>query len=268
MIPVLFKIGPIPINSYGLLLVCGFFNAYFLLKKEFKVRGIPEEFASTMVTIGMLSAIVGSRVFHVLEHPAAYMGSLQNFLKIFKGSGFSWYGGFVFAAIAILWAARRKNIDWATLVDGAAPALAIGYGFGRVGCFLSGDGCYGPPCAALGLNWSAPFCMAFPNGGVPTTDLVFNTPVFEIAGSIVLFAYLMYMRTRITTHALLFAQMIIIHAVMRFGIEFVRINPPLALGMSQAQWLSLACVGLGVYLIKIGPTIDVPVPAKKKSKKR
>jgi len=267
MIPVLFKIGPIPINSYGMLLVLGFFNAYFLLKKEFKVRGIPEDFASTMITVGMLSAIVGSRIFHVLEHPAAYMGSLSNFLKIFKGSGFSWYGGFVFTAIAILWVAHRRNISWPTLIDASAPALAIGYGFGRVGCFLAGDGCYGRPCGAFDLHWPVPFCMAFPNGAVPTEKIVINTPLIELAGAIALFAFLQYMRRRLQTPARLFALMLVIHAIMRFAVEFVRVNPKLALGLSQAQWVSIAGVCIGAWLIWLGPRLNVPEPEKKKKKR-
>lgn len=262
MIPVLFKIGPIPINSYGLLLVCGFFNAYFLLKREFKVRGIDENFASTMVTVGMLSAIVGSRLFHVLEHPSVYVGSLQGFLKIFKGSGFSWYGGFVFAATAILWTARRRGIQWRTLVDAQAPALAIGYGFGRIGCFLSGDGCYGQPCASLDLSWPAPFCMAFPHGAVPTKVAVVNTPIIELAGALLLFGYLQYMRRRVKTPTWLFAQMLLIHALMRFSVEFIRLNPKLALGLSQAQWVSIAGVCIAGWLFWLGPRLRAPEPEK------
>jgi phosphatidylglycerol---prolipoprotein diacylglyceryl transferase len=270
MIPVLFKIplpfsilgfDAIPINSYGLLLVCGFFNAYFLLKKEFKFRGVDEQFASTVITIGMLSAIIGSRLFHVLEHPAAYTGSWHNFIKIFKGSGFSWYGGFVFAATSIIWTARRRGIHWTTMVDATAPAIAIGYGFGRMGCFLAGDGCYGRACTALDLDWHTPLCMAFPSGAVPTRELVLNTPLIELAGAILLFTYLQLIRRRLKTPTLLFAQMVIIHSVLRFVIEFVRVNPKLALGLSQAQWVSIVGVGIGCWLLWYGPRIKQPEPA-------
>ncbi|MBI5529266.1 MAG: prolipoprotein diacylglyceryl transferase [Deltaproteobacteria bacterium] len=277
MIPVLFKIplpfsifgfDAIPINSYGLLLVLGFFNAFFLVRREFRERGIDEEFASTVITLGMFSAIIGSRVFHVFEHLGAYKGA--NFWKIFSGSGFSWYGGFVFAAIAILWAAHRRGIRWTDMVDTTAPAIAIGYGFGRVGCFLAGDGCYGQPCASLDLHWPVPFCMAFPKGAVATKVAVINTPIFELIGAIALFAYLQYIRSRVKTPTYVFAQMVIIHAVMRFLVEFIRVNPKLALGLSQAQWVSIAGLAIGGFLLWYGPHIKVPEPepAKKKKKKQ
>lgn len=265
MIPVLFRIplpfqilgsDSIPINSYGLLLVCGFFNAFFLVRREFRERGVPEEFASTVITIGMLSAIIGSRLFHVFEHLDAYHGA--NFWKIFKGSGFSWYGGFVFAATSLLWTSHRRGIHWTTMVDATGPAIAIGYGFGRVGCFLAGDGCYGRPCGAFDLQWPAPFCMAFPHGAVPTKVAVINTPILEVAGAIALFVYLMHMRKRIKTPGILFAHMVIIHAVMRFSVEFIRVNPKLALGLSQAQWVSIAGMAIGLGLLLICPRIKVP----------
>ncbi|MDD5712786.1 MAG: prolipoprotein diacylglyceryl transferase [Smithellaceae bacterium] len=266
MWPVLFKIGPMPVNSYGLLLVCGFFCGYLLCRREFKYHGFPADFAATFVSLAMISAIVGSRLFHVLEHLDEYSG--RRWVNIFAGSGFSWYGGVVLVIITTIWYARKRGIHWATFIDAASPACAIGYGFGRIGCFLSGDGCYGQPCARLGLSWPAPLCMAFPTGAIPTSEIVFNTPLIELAGAILLFGHLQYMQRRIKAPVVLFAQMLIIHSVMRFAVEFIRLNPPLALGLSQAQWLSIAGVGIGAYLIKLSPSIQIPVEKKKFSKKR
>jgi len=271
MIPVLFRIGPIPINSYGLMLVIGFISGYFLLTAEFKRRSIPVDFASTEVTLGMIGAIIGSRIFHVFEHLDDY--SWDNFGALFKGSGFSWYGGFVLVAILVLGTARAKKISLASLVDASSPATAIGYAFGRIGCFLSGDGCYGHSCASLGISLPAPFCMAFPKGAVPTSEVVFNTPVVESLLAFLTFGYLMVARNYIKRPAGLFAQFLIIHAVLRFAIEFVRNNPDMGAGLTQAQWVSIFAAAGGVILWFAGPKIPVPVPAaaakqpQKRSKK-
>jgi phosphatidylglycerol---prolipoprotein diacylglyceryl transferase len=271
MIPVLFKIGPVPINSYGLMLVIGFICAYFLLVREFRQRGVDEDFASTEITVGMIGAIVGSRIFHIMEHLDSY--SLANPAKFFIGSGFSWYGGFVLAAILIIWTGRKKGIHWATLMDASAPAIAIGYGFGRIGCFLSGDGCYGLPCKDLGLSLPIPLCMAFPKGAVPTSEIVLNTPLFEVAGAVLTFSYLMLARRWVKTPTWLFAQFVIIHAILRFAVEFVRQNPKFWLGFSQAQWVSIGGLAIGAALLWYGPRIKVPEPriespSKKPGKKK
>ncbi|MDD5712785.1 MAG: prolipoprotein diacylglyceryl transferase, partial [Smithellaceae bacterium] len=256
MMPVLFKIGPMPINAYGFCFVLGFFAGYFLVAREFKRRGLPDDFASTVLIIGMVSAIVGSRVFHILEHLDEYAG--ESLINIIKGAGFSWFGGLILSITTTIYAARRQKIHWTHILDGCSPAVVIGYAFGRMGCFLSGDGCYGQPCATLGLSWPAPLCMAFPNGASPTTEVVLNTPIIEIAGALLLFVYVQIMVTRLKTPTMLFAQMIIIHSVERFIVEFIRINPPLALGLSQAQWISIAGVGIGIFFIRLGPHITVP----------
>ncbi|MFA6033132.1 MAG: prolipoprotein diacylglyceryl transferase [Myxococcota bacterium] len=269
MIPVLFRIGPIPINSYGLMLVTGFIFGYFLLSWEYRDRGVSVDFASTEITLGMIGAIVGSRIFHVLEHLDAY--SLDHIERLFKGSGFSWYGGFVMVSILVLWYAHRKGIRWTTVVDATSPGTAIGYGFGRIGCFLSGDGCYGEPCSVLHLTWPAPFCMAFPNGAVPTSEVVLNTPIIEVFGAVFTFAVLMLLRRPLIKRpASLFAVFVIMHGIMRFMIEYVRLNPKFG-PFSQAQWVSICAVAIGVWLLARPPAPD-PEPAlvqgKKKNKKR
>ncbi|MBI5525684.1 MAG: prolipoprotein diacylglyceryl transferase [Deltaproteobacteria bacterium] len=266
MAPVLFKIGPFPFHAYGTSLVLGFFAGYLLLRRDFRERGVPPDFAAVVLVGGMFTGIVGSRVFHVIEHLGDYRG--QKIGNVLLGSGFSWYGGFLLTAVTMILLARRRNIHWSTLIDAASPALIVGYGFGRIGCLIAGDGCYGKACEALGLGWPIPLCMAFPKGAVPMTTVVLNAPLFEIAGAAALFVFLQLMRRRITTPAGLFALMLIIHAVMRFLIEFVRINPKLAIGLTQAQWVSIIGVGLGIWLMKKGPEINVPVPRKKFSKKR
>jgi len=267
MIPVLFKIGPVPINSYGLMLVIGFLTAYWLLEREFKRRGMPVDFASTEITLGMIGAIVGSRLFHIFEHMEDY--SLSDPARFFTGSGFSWYGGFVMAAILILWFGYKKGIRWTELCDASSPAIAIGYGIGRIGCFLSGDGCYGLPCSELGLNLPIPFCMSFPKGSVPTDEIVFNTPILETMGALFIFGYLMLVRKRVTAPAGIFARFIALHGVFRFTFELVRQNPKIALGLTQAQWVSLAIISVGILLLIYPPKAPVEKTAKsRKSGKR
>jgi phosphatidylglycerol:prolipoprotein diacylglycerol transferase len=261
MIPVLFKIGSIPVTSYGVMLALGFMCAYFLLGYEFKRRGIPEEFASTEILLGLIGAFIGARLFHLLDHPGSLSG--MNLISIIRNMGNSWYGGLIFASAFILYAGYKKKISLTALMDASAPAIAIGYGFGRIGCFLSGDGCYGEPCSKLGLNWPAPLCMPFPNGSDPTADIVLNTPIIEAGGALITFIILMMLRNRLEKPAALFGVFLVIHGIMRFAIEIVRINPSVGFSMSQAQWISFFIIAAGLYLIA-GKALPEPVIVKEK----
>ncbi len=261
MIPVFFKIGSIPVTSYGVMLALGFICAYLLLGYEFKRRGIPEEFASTEILLGLIGAFIGARLFHFLDHPGSLSG--MNLISAIRNMGSSWYGGLIFASAFILYAGYRKKISLTSLMDASAPAIAIGYGIGRIGCFLSGDGCYGEPCSRLGLDWPAPFCMSFPNGSVPTADIVLNTPIIEAGGALITFIILMLLRDKLRKPAALFGVFLIIHGIMRFAIEIVRINPSVGFSMSQAQWISFLIVAAGLYLIA-GKALPEPVMVKEK----
>ncbi len=266
MIPTLFKLGPIALHSYGLCLALGLIVGNFLMYKELKRRGLPEDFAGTTITLAAIFGIIGARIFDILEHPEGFMA--HPWKTLLSGAGLTWYGGFIFATVAIYIASRRRGIPWWPLVETTVPGLAIGYGFGRLGCLLSGDGCYGVGCSA-GLP--SPLCMAFPNGIVPTTEVVYNTPLWEIFGAIGTFAYIWAIREKVTRPPGLFLRFLVVHGVLRFAVEFVRRNPKLVWGLSQAQVIYLAIVAVGLagltYMAK-HPETATAEPVRVEAKQR
>ena len=127
--------------------------------------------AEMLIAIPCLTGIVGAKLYHVLETPAIFFAHpLQELLSPY---GFAWFGGLLAGFAAFVWVGRRQKITLLTLLDAGSPAAALGYGIGRIGCFLSGDGDYGIPT-------SLPWGMSFPDGLVPTTQRVHPTPLYEL----------------------------------------------------------------------------------------
>jgi len=127
--------------------------------------------AEMLIAIPCLAGIVGAKLYHVLETPATFFAHpLQ---ELFSPYGFAWFGGLLAGFAAFVWVGRRQNIPLLTLLDAGSPAAALGYGIGRIGCLLSGDGDYGVPT-------SLPWGMSFPDGLVPTTQRVHPTPIYEL----------------------------------------------------------------------------------------
>jgi prolipoprotein diacylglyceryltransferase len=127
--------------------------------------------AEMLIAIPCLAGIVGAKLYHVLETPATFFAHpLQ---ELFSQYGFAWFGGLLAGLAAFVWVGRRQKITLFTLLDAGSPAAALGYGIGRIGCFLSGDGDYGIPT-------SLPWGMSFPDGLVPTTQRVHPTPIYEL----------------------------------------------------------------------------------------
>jgi phosphatidylglycerol---prolipoprotein diacylglyceryl transferase len=175
--------GSLTIPTFGLSVACAMLVAYFVLRADLARRGIADAKsgeAETLVASPCLAGFIGAKLYHLLESPAEFLADPWHLL--FSPYGFAWFGGLLagFATFAfVAWrlvtrhAAKGKSISFLTILDAGSPAAAIGYGIGRIGCLLSGDGDYGIP---TGLPWG----MSFPNGLVPTTARVHPTPIYEL----------------------------------------------------------------------------------------
>jgi phosphatidylglycerol---prolipoprotein diacylglyceryl transferase len=167
-------LGPIEIPTFGLLVAVAMIVAYYVLRADMARRGIAEKSSATaeiFVVVPALAGIVGAKLYHALEtprqlfaHPAA---------ELLSRYGLAWFGGLIggFAAWVLL--ARVKRVPLLESFDAGSAAAALGYGVGRIGCLLSGDGDYGLPT-------SLPWGMSFPNGLVPTSERVHPTPIYEL----------------------------------------------------------------------------------------
>jgi phosphatidylglycerol:prolipoprotein diacylglycerol transferase len=154
MIDEVFHIGSFSISPFGLMLVFAFLASYFQLRWGMQRLGIgDEEDASALIFAAGVGGIVGAKVYYAIL--------TQSWRVLFDRSGLVWYGGFIVGTLAVLVMMRWRKLPAWPLVDAVAPALAIGYAVGRIGCFLVGDD-YGRP---TDLPWG----VAFPKGLPRTT---------------------------------------------------------------------------------------------------
>ncbi|HEV2274842.1 MAG TPA: prolipoprotein diacylglyceryl transferase family protein, partial [Acidobacteriaceae bacterium] len=168
---------------------------------------------------------------------------------LFDRAGFAWFGGLVGGILVLLWHGRQAKTGSLAMLDLASAAAAVGYGVGRIGCLLSGDGDYGIPTR---LPWG----MSFPNGLVPTTQRVHPTPIYELIAALAI-AWFLWRRGDPGRKGKLPAlpvgeitgEYLILSGLARFLVEFIRINPRLYWGMSNAQVASLGSIVLGGLLI-------------------
>ncbi|MEX2108024.1 MAG: prolipoprotein diacylglyceryl transferase family protein [Solirubrobacterales bacterium] len=236
-------LGPLTLQTFGLMFALAFIAAGLLIGKRLKEIGKPVDWAYEMGFSALAGGVVGSRLYFIVEDWDSAKDDLLG--SLFSGSGLVWYGGAIGGAIAVLlWAWYRGFLGLA-LLDLAAPALALGYAVGRVGCQLSGDGDYGKA-------WDGPWAMAYPDGTVPTDEEVHPTPVYE-ALAVGLGAWILWqLRDRFRT-GILFAFYLIYAGAERFLVEFLRRNSDVALGLTTAQLESLAMIVAGavwMYTVK------------------
>jgi phosphatidylglycerol:prolipoprotein diacylglycerol transferase len=218
-----------------------FLAAGALIGKRLHEIGRPVDWAYEMGFAALIGGIVGSRVYFIVQNYSSVKHDLLG--SFFSGSGLVWYGGAIGGALAVLAWARYRDFLTLTLLDLAAPALALGYAIGRCGCQLSGDGDYGKP-------WNGPWAMSYPNGTVPTDQTVHPTPIYETL-AMGLGAWILWqLRDRFRT-GVLFAIYLIYAGVERFAVEFLRRNSEVALGLTSAQFESLGMIVIGTIWIVI-----------------
>jgi phosphatidylglycerol:prolipoprotein diacylglycerol transferase len=235
-------LGPLTLQSFGLMMGLGFVVAGVFAAKRLKEIGRPPDWAYEMVFAALVGGIVGARLWSVIENWDEAKNDLVG--SIFSGSGLVFYGGLFGGALCVLgWAKWRGVLDLKTL-DVAAVPLAAAYAIGRIGCQLAGDGDYGKA-------WDGPWAMAYPDGTVPTTDEVHPTPVYETI-TMGLVAWFLWTRRNKYPPGGLFALYLLLAGTERFLVEFLRRNERIAAGLTLAQLIALAMmVGGGAWLLRL-----------------
>lgn len=259
MIPFL-HIWRLTIPTFGLMVASAMIAAYFVLRADLARRAIASKdsgFAEALIAVPCLAGIIGAKLYHVLEEPSFLFAHPSELISQY---GFAWFGGLIAGVSAFVWVARRRKVPLLQVLDAGSAAAALGYGIGRIGCLLSGDGDYGKPT-------SLPWGMSFPHGLVPTTQRVHPTPLYElIVACLIAWALWKIGSRQIRSKALsretlrppnfrmsppqgsVFAAYLILTGIARFLVEFIRINPRSFFGLTNAQAASLLSVVIGLIL--------------------
>ena len=178
----------------------------------------------------------------------------------FDPGGLTYYGGFIFATFSIYFYGKKKGIKFFTIADAISPGLILGYGIGRIGCHLAGDGDYGfPTTLPWGTNYSngtyppsvafkdfPDITSRFPGGIVPNNIPCHPTPVYEFMLCACMCWILWRIRKKITPAGKLFMLYLMLAGIERFTIEFLRPNPRIVLGLSEAQLIAVALIAIGL----------------------
>ena len=242
MLPYL-HLGWITLPTFGLLVSSGLITACFVLQADLRRRNLDAD-PYTIIGLAGLAGIVGARLYHLLERPADFFANPLPLL--FSRMGFAWFGGLLCGFVTVLLLARHYRMPLLLMFDVASPATALGYGIGRMGCLVSGDGDYGIPT-------SLPWGMSFPNGLVPTIERVHPTPIYEFLVSL-LIAWILWrmgakaLRTPKVTGEI-FCNYLILTGAARFLVEIIRINPRSFFGLTNAQAASALSVIAGAALL-------------------
>lgn len=252
--PLVFHIGSFEITGFGLMVMAGFYMGGWSMQRRLSERGLNEQYAWDIVFAAVIGGLIGAKIW--------YAALYRDPGRLLERAGLVWYGGLIGGALAVWFIGWRKKIPTSFTADLVAPALAVGYALGRVGCFLVEDD-YGIPS-------SLPWAMKFPQGlpattaqnlqhwgvRVPTDATPFDvlavhpTQLYET--SVMLFAFWILWRLRAHRHATgwLFGVYLLFAGSERFFIEFIRAKDDRFVGgFTLAQIAAVTAVAIGVLVV-------------------
>jgi phosphatidylglycerol:prolipoprotein diacylglycerol transferase len=252
-------------GTFGLLLWLAAVAGAFVLHRNFARNDVDYD-ALNVVTMVMIAGVLGSKAWHELQdvpelrralhmigapgwhHPAEVV---EGFLAWFQ-TGFAWFGGLVAGPA---WrspgdpgAVLGERVGAVRMLDLAAPAAAVGYGVGRIGCLLAGDGDYGVNTT---LPWGVHMAKNALVPPTPPNALVQPTPIYELLFSLVVFWILWRLGKKHKPVGWLTGVYLVLSGIGRFLVEFVRINPKIYFHgtMSNAQVAAAASAVVGLAVI-------------------
>ncbi len=255
MIEEIVSVGPLVVTPYGLLVAIAFLVAGRQLARAMRQLGAGDEADAEVLTLTAVGAgLLGAKLYYAALH-----GDASLLLSL---GGLVWYGGFLGACVALAVVIHRRRLPLRATADALGVSLALGYGIGRVGCFLVGDD-YGKPTE---LPWGVAFPVGLPPStagnlreafgvavpsGVPDHELlaVHPTQLYETAAALLIWVLALRLLRRtagghqgarlpVGTTALFCAASL---AVERFLVELLRAKDDRYFGpFTLAQGISLA----------------------------
>lgn len=233
MWPILFEIGSFQVSTFGLMMALGFLLATWITARRFEEYGLDPDLSTTMLLYCMGGGVAGSKLYFATD--VALRTGAPFFDLLFARDGITWYGGFIGGTLAAIVGCHIHGIPTRVYASAVAVGAAAGQALGRIGCFLVGDD--------YGRVTDVPWGVAFPLGAPPTLDPVHPTQLYEMAWLLLVAGFLWRRR-----HAspFLFGEYMALNGLGRFFIEMLRVNPRIALGLTEPQWIAIGLIACGV----------------------
>jgi phosphatidylglycerol---prolipoprotein diacylglyceryl transferase len=247
MFPELFHISFL--HTYGVLVALAFLAGLAMSGRLARKAGLKQDDVTNLGIYCALAAVAGAKLLmfvvdlpFYIEHP----GEILSFSTLRAGGIF--YGGLLAALAVAFWYMRKTQLPPLRTADVFAPAVALGHGIGRLGCFAAGC-CWGLP---TNLPWAVTFRDPAANEitGVPLGIARHPTQIYEALAEFCIFLILYWRVRRPHSDGAIIGLYLMLYSAVRFAVEFVRFHEQGNLWggpLDTSQWISIGLFALGAW---------------------
>lgn len=261
-IPVLFELGSLKVYSWGLMFAIAFLVAFFFILQEFKKKKIPSIHAYNLGLLALIGAMLGSRLFYVIENLSYYISKPLEIFAFWSG-GMTSYGGLIFG-IFFVWLYCRKNAEarFLEVLDISAPYIILAFAIARIGCFLNWDD--------FGNVSTLPWAIKVIND-IPRHP----TQLYLVLSNLIIFFILIKLKSKksfkdkgtkfkkngfkdvvfihesdfLDKQGAIFFLFLLLYSVFRFFIDFLRFYENYLFGLATSQWISILIFVISIFCI-------------------
>ncbi len=224
MYPVLYRIGPFALRSYGVLLALSFFLGILLASRRLRNMGGDGAKMIDLAVVIIIASIVGSRLFYVIFHLDEFAGQALDIINPFNNpegigiAGLSMDGGVFLAILCGLLYLRLAKQPVLLTLDAMAPSFGLGIFLTRIGCFLNGC-CFGKPCSTgLGITFPSESLAGWQYPGLP----LHPTQLYNAAGGLIMLGLLLWLERYRTFRGFTFLLAVMLYGILRLIVDFYR----------------------------------------------
>lgn len=219
MHPILLRLGPLTIHTYGVMMAVGVAMGLWFVYAQARRAGLEAAKILDAAFYTIIVSLIGAKLLLFVGNMRAYLSSPRELFSLARSGGV-FQGGLTFGVVFALWYFRKKGIPTWKTADLVGPALALGHGFGRIGCFSAGC-CYGSACS---LPWAAVFKSDYAASltGVPLHAALHPVQLYEAGLNFLNFGVLFLMLKRKRFDGQVFSFYIINYSIIRFFTEYFR----------------------------------------------
>jgi len=254
--PTLTELGPFTLTWHGLFTAVGILAGVSLSVWIAKKDGIPPEVGQEMALVGVPSAIVGARLFYVIEHwDRFWYDNLADIVFGITEGGITLYGGLIGGVVGGVLYGLKQHWPIGVGLDAAAPGMILGQAIGRIGDLINGE--------HLAEHSNLPWAVRYihPNTlGELGASVHPTAGGYELLGDLVILGLLLFVMRRVMkVPGWVFCSYVIMYAVLRFSLSPFRFDEQTTFADIPVPQVTSAVVA-GVAIIAGGILYRWPGP--------